>query len=244
MGSDKLAAEIAGHPVLYWTLRAFAELNELERLVVATRGDAIESTEGILAGLCSVGGEFRTSELVVECVPGGKRRQDSVRNGIAALPAETRLVAVHDAARPLITARAVRACVAAAHEMGAAACATPVTDTLKSIDEKQLISGSVDRSSLWALQTPQVFEFGLLRDAYEFVTTSNIDVTDETSAVHSFGHPVKLVENPDSNPKITYPRDLVVAQALLAARHGAAGNDNTTRNPSSRSTSSEPSCTI
>ena len=127
-------------------------------------------------------------------------------------------VAVHDAARPLITPEQIERAFAQCRVHGAAALAEPVNDTLKRTDANLLVVGSVDRHQLHAMQTPQMFERKLIADAYRAVYAENILVTDEVSAVERLGHKIALVLNDDFNLKITYPRDLPVAEFILRER--------------------------
>ncbi len=151
-------------------------------------------------------------------VDGGAERQDSVACGLAALPATTRFVAVHDGARPLISPAGVRACYEAALQGGAAACAHPVVDTLKRADAKgRTLPEKVSREHLWCMETPQVFEAGLLRRAYARVAEWGLVVTDEVSAMEAIGIPTQLVQV-GANPKITLPGDLELAELIWQHR--------------------------
>jgi len=134
------------------------------------------------------------------------------------LDSATRWVAVHDAARPLITPEQIERVFQQCANHGAAALAEPINDTLKRADSDLLVSGSVDRDQLYAMQTPQIFERQLLEDAYRAVCAENIFVTDEVSAVERMGRKVALVVNGDFNFKITYPRDLPLADFVLKQR--------------------------
>ena len=149
---------------------------------------------------------------------GGERRQDSVRAGLDRIDRDAKYVAVHDAARPLITPEQIERAFEQCHVHGAAALAQPVNDTLKRADAALLVVGSVDRHQIYAMQTPQIFERELIEDAYSAVYAENISVTDEVSAVERLGHKIALVLNDDFNFKITYPRDLPVADFILRER--------------------------
>jgi 2-C-methyl-D-erythritol 4-phosphate cytidylyltransferase len=127
-------------------------------------------------------------------------------------------VAVHDAARPLLTPRAVAGCLELARRHGAASCAAPVSDTLKRADAAQLVCGGVDRTGLWGMQTPQIFQKSLLVRAYETLLRAGGSVTDEVSAVEALGLRVALYHNPEWNLKITYPADVALAELMLAGR--------------------------
>ena len=131
---------------------------------------------------------------------------------------DARYVAVHDAARPLVTAEQIERVYQACREQGAATLADPITDTLKRADVDLVVSESVDRHQLFAMQTPQIFARELLIEAYETVTAKNILVTDEVSAVEYLGRKVVLVPNEDFNFKITYPRDFPLAEFVIQQR--------------------------
>ena len=136
------------------------------------------------------------------------------------MSADAQFVAVHDAARPLVTPAEIERVFAAAREHGAASLAAPVADTLKRADERHVVCGSVDRERLYAMQTPQVFARQLLLDAYERVRADNLSITDEISAVEYIGHKAVLVPNEQYNFKITFPPDLALAELVLASRRG------------------------
>jgi 2-C-methyl-D-erythritol 4-phosphate cytidylyltransferase len=162
-------------------------------------------------------------EKVRSIVPGGERRQDSVRAGMDRLDRDTKYVAVHDAARALITPGQIELSFQHCRLHGAAALAAPVNDTLKRADANSFVVGSVDRNQLYAMQTPQVFERNLIENAYRAVYAQNVLVTDEVSAVERLGHKIALVINEDCNLKITYPRDLAVADFILRERQKVPG---------------------
>lgn len=207
IGFDKLLAELAGEPVILHTLRAFQRCGEIRSIVVV----AGEERAAIIRGLAERGEISKLHAIV----PGGSERHFSVWNGLQAVPPDTDLVAVHDGARPLIAPAQISRCVARAAECGAAACARPVPDTMKRADAAGMVTGSVPRDGLWAMETPQVFRLDLLRAAYTTVLADGALVTDEVSAVEHAGCPVWLVENRTPNPKITYPGDLEMAARLL-----------------------------
>jgi 2-C-methyl-D-erythritol 4-phosphate cytidylyltransferase len=151
-------------------------------------------------------------------VPGAERRQDSVRAGLDQIDRDANYVAVHDAARPLITPEQIERAFEQCRVHGSAALAQPVNDTLKRADADLLVAGLVDRHRLYAMQTPQIFERKLIEDAYRAVYAEKASVTDEVSAVERLGNKIALVLNDDFNFKITYPRDLPVADFILRER--------------------------
>lgn len=210
MGFDKLTADLEGRPVLAWSVAAFNDCPSIDALVL----------------VCAAGvrREFETLARLVAphklraVVEGGTHRHLSVARGLAQVPQEAAMIAVHDAARPLVTCTMIERCLETACNTGAAACACPVTDTLKRVNDEGFIVDSVERDHLWAVETPQIFRAELLRHAYEEVAKSNAPVTDETSAVQAVGAPVALVDSVEWNRKITYPADLEMARLLTRGR--------------------------
>lgn len=202
MGSDKLASPLGEVPVLRRTLEAFLAAESIAEVVVVCPPERW----ALLVG------EFSKP---VKRVDGGKERQDSVAAGLAAVSLESRLVAVHDGARPLVSPEDIDRCVAAAVEFRAAALARRVTETLKRSDSVDFNKEGVSRENLWFMETPQVCEIPLLMDAYSEVASRNLAVTDEVSALEAVGVTVKFVESTRPNLKITTPADLALAEALL-----------------------------
>jgi 2-C-methyl-D-erythritol 4-phosphate cytidylyltransferase len=151
-------------------------------------------------------------------ITGGERRQDSVRAGLENLSPDARYVAVHDAARPLVRPEQIERVFEQCLVHGAAVLAEPISDTLKRADVDLMVAASVDRHQLYAMQTPQIFEAPLIEEAYRAVFTNRVSVTDEVSAVERLGRKVFLVPTEDFNFKITYPRDLALAEFLLKQR--------------------------
>jgi 2-C-methyl-D-erythritol 4-phosphate cytidylyltransferase len=158
------------------------------------------------------------SKKMYTVIEGGEHRHDSVRAGLEHLSKNTRYVAVHDAARPLVTSEQIENVFTAAQKQGAASLAAPVADTLKRADADLLVKESVERDHLFAMQTPQIFERKLLEQAYRAVFEAKAIVTDEVSAVERAGKTVVLVSNDQPNFKITYPADLELAELVLSQR--------------------------
>ena len=148
-------------------------------------------------------------------VAGGKERQDSVWNGLAALSPGAEIVAIQDAARPCTSQALIAATVAAARETGAAVAAQAVTDTIKESRDGNLIERTLDRSRLWAVQTPQTFRVEIIRRALSEVRQRGLLVTDDTAACELIGQPVQLVVSAQPNPKVTRPEDLGYVEAVL-----------------------------
>jgi 2-C-methyl-D-erythritol 4-phosphate cytidylyltransferase len=210
MGFDKLLALLGDKPVLAHTIDAFEQTESVQEIILVARAERVAEFQELVRQ-----SDFKKVRRVVA---GGKHRQDSVRAGLESLDASADYVAVHDAARPLVMPEQIERVLAVARERGAAALAELVTDTLKRADENRLVTGGVSRDGLYAMQTPQIFARALLERAYAGVATNNLTVTDEVSAVEHLGAKVVLVPNDEWNVKITYPRDLFLAQAALARR--------------------------
>lgn len=200
MGFDKLAAPLAGVPVLRRTLQAFLAAKSIAEVVVVCPEERWKS----------LGGNFPKP---VRRVDGGENRQDSVAAGLAEISSD--YVAVHDGARPLISPADIDRCVAAAVEHRAAALARRVHETLKRADADDFSAEAISREYLWFMETPQVFEKLLLLEAYAAVKAWGLTVTDEVSALEAIGVRVKFMESSRPNLKITTPADLALAEALL-----------------------------
>jgi 2-C-methyl-D-erythritol 4-phosphate cytidylyltransferase len=208
MGSpDKLLTEIAGRPVVGHTWARFDSCGALEEIVLVIR----QEQEGFFRKLAS----YIKARKPFKLVPGGKERQDSVWNGLEALSPNAEFVAIQDGARPCTSDTLITATFAAAREFGAAVAAQRVTDTIKESTDGQRITRHLDRSQLWAVQTPQTFRVDVIRRALKAVRDKGLLVTDDTAACELIGQPVRLVESTDPNPKLTFPEDAVLLERLL-----------------------------
>jgi 2-C-methyl-D-erythritol 4-phosphate cytidylyltransferase len=204
-GARKPFLELAGEPVLLHALRPFLSDPRVVAVVVALGEPEAASPPGWLTGL----------DPRVRVVSGGDTRAESVRRALAALPEDVDVVAVHDAARPLVTAEVVARCidVAAAGEGAVAGC--PAVDTMKEVEEGRRIVATPDRRRLWHAHTPQVFPAGPLRRAYQGDLAG---ATDDASLMERCGLTVRMVDGGPANLKVTRPEDLVVAEAVLRLR--------------------------
>jgi 2-C-methyl-D-erythritol 4-phosphate cytidylyltransferase len=216
MGFDKLFVTIAGRPVIAHTIHAFERAACVGGIIVIARGDRHAEIKTIVRD--------ENFKKVRSIIPGGTHRQDSVCAGLGHLEATARYVAIHDAARPLITAEQIELVLEQCRLHAAASLAEPISDTIKYADNEFFVTSPVDRHQLYAMQTPQIFERQLIQDAYRSVYAENASVTDEVSAVERLGRKVILVPNKDLNFKITYPRDLALAEFVLTQRIEAAAN--------------------
>ena len=203
-GIDKVMAPLKGEPMILRTVRNFQECDAVSEIVIVTREDLIVP----ISNLC------KNMPKVKAVVVGGKSRQESVHLGLNAFSDKVKLAAVHDGARPLITWQVIDRVIRAANTYGAAAPAIPVKDTIKVV-EGRLVESTPDRSKLFAVQTPQVFDFDLLRGALKKAEQEGAQVTDDCSAVELMGFKVKIVEGDERNLKVTTPMDLKIAELLL-----------------------------
>jgi 2-C-methyl-D-erythritol 4-phosphate cytidylyltransferase len=210
MGFDKLEADLCGESVLVRSILAFESCEAVEEIRVVTSVGKFPAVESAAKRL--------RIEKFVEAVEGGAERHLSVHAGLERVGDDCDLVAVHDGARPLVTPAAIMQCGQVAGRTGAAVLAHRVADTLKRGNEAGEVCGSVSREDLWAMETPQIFQVDLLREAYSTVLAAGDAVTDEVSAIEKLGRPVSLVENREANGKITVPGDLVVARAVMRER--------------------------
>ena len=203
-GIDKVMAPLGGEPMILRTVRAFENCEAVKEIVIVTREDLM----GPIAELCSGFTKIRS------VVQGGSSRQESVKLGLLAFSKEVRLAAVHDGARPLVSGELIDKVIRAAHSYGAAAPAIPVKDTIKAF-EGGFIAATPDRSTLRAVQTPQVMDRDLLLGALEKAEQEGTALTDDCSAVEHIGMRVRLVEGEERNLKVTTPLDLKIAELLL-----------------------------
>ena len=203
-GIDKVMAQLKGEPMILRTVRTFQECDAVSEIVIVTREDLIVP----ISDLC------KDMTKVKAVVVGGKSRQESVNLGLNSLSNKVKLAAVHDGARPLITWQVIDRAIRAANTYGAAAPAIPVKDTIKVV-EGRLVKNTPDRATLFAVQTPQVFDFDLLRGALKHAEQTGAQVTDDCSAVELLGMKIKIVEGDERNLKVTTPMDLKIAEMLL-----------------------------
>ena len=203
-GIDKVMAELKGEPMIVRTVRTFQECDAISEIVIVTRPDLIVP----ISQLC------REMPKVKAVVAGGKSRQESVNLGLNALSDQVKLAAIQDGARPLITWQVIDRVVRAANSYGAALPCVPVKDTIK-IGDGGVVKSTPDRATLFAAQTPQVFDFDLLRAALKKAEQDGFSLTDDASAVEYLGMKVKIVDGDERNIKVTTPMDLKIAEMLL-----------------------------
>ena len=203
-GIDKVMAQLKGEPMIVRTVRTFQNCDAISEIVIVTRPDLILPITELT----------REMPKVKAVVAGGKSRQESVNLGLNALSDKVKLAAIQDGARPLVTWQLIDRVVRAAHAHHAAIPVIPVKDTIKVCDTA-LVKSTPDRSTLRAVQTPQVFDFDLLRGALKKAAEDGAEVTDDCSAVERLGMSVRTVEGDERNLKVTTPLDLKLAEMLM-----------------------------
>jgi 2-C-methyl-D-erythritol 4-phosphate cytidylyltransferase len=206
---DKLFLEAAGWPIVAHTWKRFAQAADIHEIIVVVR-------EGMQPAFLELAEQYGLNKPF-RIVAGGAERQDSVWNGLQALAPSSEIVAIQDGARPCTSESVISATIAAARETGAAVAAQPVTDTIKETADGRNILRTLERSRLWAVQTPQTFRVDVIRHALSTVRSRSLQVTDDTAACELIGQAVRLVKTTTPNPKVTVPGDLAYVEMLLQA---------------------------
>ena len=218
MGSDrnKLLLTLQGLPILAWTLLAAEAADLISWIGIIGQPADYPDFKTILADLAL--------SKPVEFIEGGETRQESVYNGLQALPAEAKQVLIHDGARCLVTPELFNRCAvetrnfASPQDCQGLIAAVPVKDTIKVVDETRLIQSTPDRRQLWAAQTPQGFDVSLLLQCHEKGRKLGWEVTDDAALFERCQLPVQVVEGEETNLKITTPMDLAIAEFILRKR--------------------------
>ncbi|WML24252.1 2-C-methyl-D-erythritol 4-phosphate cytidylyltransferase [Neobacillus sp. OS1-33] len=207
-GKNKLLLELNGIPVLIHTLRVFEQDEACSGMILAIHPQDEPEFKVLLA-------RYNVTK-VITLVPGGKERQDSIYNALKSVDPNG-IILVHDAARPFILKEHIHRLADIAEETGAAILGVPAKDTIKKVDDGVVVE-TVERSSLWAVQTPQAFRVLLLKEAYEQAEKDDFLGTDDASLVERLKYPVAMVEGDYDNIKLTTPEDLFFAEAILEKR--------------------------
>jgi len=206
-GTDKAFLNLGPKPVLAWSLLAFERCVDVDRIVLVVRKDQLIAAKALarmfgISKLCNI-------------VAGGKERQDSVQNGLKVVEADTRIVVVHDGARPCVTSATISEVVKMARRSNAVVVGRRIFDTVKFVEKGNTVTRTEDRSKLWVVQTPQAFQASLLRRAYAESAKSGKTFTDDAAAVEALGEQVKIYETNQPNFKITTVDDLQIAAAVV-----------------------------
>ena len=212
MGKDKLLLPLGEGTVLEHTLRAVDASERTDEIILVTREDLLVPLAELCKG-CAL-------QKPVKVIRGGETRTESVMAGALEADPRAELIAVHDGARPLITPELFDAVVESAGVTGASAPAVPVTDTIKVADENGIVRSTPERRTLFAVQTPQVFQAELLKAALQSALTCGAEITDDCSGVERLAKQGQLASGEGENIKIPRPMDLPMAEAILRAREG------------------------
>ncbi len=210
MGQPKQWIDLQGMPVLGHTLRVFATTPAVTSVTVVTREEDIDRVKSLWRQLAC--------DKPLALVPGGVTRQQSVSAGVNAVPQKAELIAIHDGARPFVTAEMIVRVAAVAAKTGGASAAVRVKDTVKQTDDAGVVVATPDRRALWNVQTPQIFLWDLYLSALKQANDKGLDLTDDCGLMEAFCHPPVMVEGDYRNIKITTPEDVAVATAFLAER--------------------------
>lgn len=211
MKTPKQFLSLGGMPLLIHTLRLLEVIDHIYEIVlVVPETDFEMCRQEVLP-------QFRFTK-VIRLIQGGAQRQDSVRHGLEAVSQDCELVLVHDAVRPFLTKAMVEQAIQAASLHGAAIVGIPMRDTVKRVSGNRMVETTLDRAPLWLAQTPQVFRTSLLKEAHHWAVREGVNATDDAALVEQMGEAVAVVEGSTENIKITRPEDLVVGEAIWAAR--------------------------
>lgn len=207
-GVDKCFLSLGPKPVVAWSLQAFEKCREIDNIILTVRKEQLVAARG----LQMMFGISKLSHIIV----GGLRRQDSVAAALRELSMEARYVVIHDAARPCVSPELISETLKYARRFGSGVAASPVVDTIKTAGKGMLVESTPDRSTLWAVQTPQAFETDRLLAAYQrFAEDKKRMFTDDAAVLEAAGEAPRLVRWDAPNPKITTPMDLTIAAAIL-----------------------------
>jgi 2-C-methyl-D-erythritol 4-phosphate cytidylyltransferase len=205
--TDKLFLPVAGRPLVAHAWKRFDGAPFIDEIILVVRA-------GRQSAFADLAAQFHFTKPYRFAL-GGKERQDSVWNGLEALSARSEIVAIQDAARPCTSLPLIEATIAAARQGGAAVAAQPVSDTIKLSENGVHVSRHLDRSQLWAVQTPQTFRVEVIRRALAAARERRLRVTDDTAACELIGQAVQLVCVPGPNPKVTVPDDVPYVEMLI-----------------------------
>ena len=199
---------LAGVPVLVHTLKVFQQAEIIDEIILVLPPDDVPSAQKQLINKYGLA-------KVKDIVASGKERQDSVRNGLAAINGKCDIVVIHDAVRPFVTKELIEQVVAAAKTTGAASVGVKAKDTIKETKKDNLVAATIPRQNLWLTQTPQAFKFDLLKKAYTAAYRDKYYGTDDASLAEKIGAKVVMIDGSYENIKITTPEDLIMAEALM-----------------------------
>jgi 2-C-methyl-D-erythritol 4-phosphate cytidylyltransferase len=205
----KVFLPLAGRPLLLRTLDRVFSARSIEQVVLVVAASEVARCEALLRADAALRGRPWLLQI------GGATRQQSAKRGLAKIGSDIDIVMIHDGARPLVSASLIDRCVEAVAEKGAVAVGLPVRDTIKMVSEDRRIQSTPERSSLWEIQTPQVFKRELIVDAHERAERDGVEVTDDAMLVERLGKPVFIIDGERTNLKVTVPEDVWLAESLI-----------------------------
>ncbi|SET73010.1 2-C-methyl-D-erythritol 4-phosphate cytidylyltransferase [Natronincola peptidivorans] len=212
-GFNKQYIPLKEKPIVAHTLQIFENSQYIDEIILVVGKEEVSFAKTEII-------EKYKFTKVVKVIEGGKERQDSVYNGLLEVNKRCQIVLIHDGARPFVKEKIIKNSIDMAEKIGAAVAAMPVKDTIKMVGDELEVVNTPERKYLWAVQTPQTFQYKLLKTAYEKLRTEKVIVTDDAMAVERLGHTVKIIEGSYENIKITTPEDLIIAKAILAKEEG------------------------
>jgi 2-C-methyl-D-erythritol 4-phosphate cytidylyltransferase len=210
LGFDKILTSLVGKKVIEYSLETFLNSKFIDGVVVVTRKDIFSQIEEVV--------KSKNTTKDIRIIEGGTERQDSVANGLQHVPEAGKIVLIHDAARPLVTEEMIQKSIELCKNAKAVVCAQRATDTLKRADQNAIVEETLDRSKIWLMQTPQVFDRKLITEAYQFIQKNKFPITDDASAVEQLGQKVHLLESSTLNLKITREADWKILELWLGKR--------------------------
>jgi 2-C-methyl-D-erythritol 4-phosphate cytidylyltransferase len=207
--TSKVFLPLAGRPLLLRTLDRVFSARSIENVVLVIAANEVARCETLLRADTALRGRPCLLQT------GGATRQQSAKRGLEKIGSDTDIVMIHDGARPLVSASLIDRCVEAAVDKGAAVVGLPVRDTIKMVSEDRRIQSTPERSSLWEIQTPQVFKREMIVEAHERAERDGVEVTDDAMLVERLGKPVFIIDGERTNFKITVPEDVWLAESLI-----------------------------
>lgn len=206
----KLFIEIDGRTIIELTLSIFESVDIIDEVILTIAEEEIEKANNLISEC-----DFKKIKHVIA---GGKTRQDSVYNGLKLVSPDTDIVVIHDGARPFVTKEIILESISEAKAHRAVIVGIPVKDTIKMVNNERLVTNTLDRELLWQVQTPQTFEYPLIKEAYERAKKLNIQATDDSRLVERLGEKVIMINGSYENIKITTPEDLKIAEVILKSK--------------------------
>jgi len=210
-GKPKPFVELMDKPILVWALEPFVALDLAHQTVIAVADKFVNQAGRLVA-------DHFGDRVGLRVVPGGTDRQGSVYNALLALRPDAEIVIIHDAVRPFVELETIRESIEAARTFGAATTAVPVVDTVIAVEEDLTVRDTLDRRDLWAVQTPQTFQYDTILEAHEQAEKDGVRATDDAELLRRLGHTVKVVRGSPDNIKITSPHDLLIGEQILKRR--------------------------